>query len=315
MVMDTRVFNIRLSDNLLARCWNLRCSTPLQLGSGPETFVLVCVHPLSSRSDFRALYAWSFDSSHVPHFSFGLPRLLCLIQFLAPDAFGPDRPCADRAFGSIPISALFLCSFSITSVWFLTAAKQGLDRALQLTWGKNSEVTTYCLEKLGDIKQWSSAVYQTYIWPIALLVHAWKTKQRLGMYKALQFLGDFFLVEGNQNTAISLFTIALDAFTYMDIHRSRAECMLQLGDISMMNGDFGKAEELWKLARPLFERASQKKKVALIDKKLLIRPDWHKLQQLTVGLNADQDRMMDHNLITGKEVEDLALPLKYEDVV
>ncbi|KAJ7193485.1 hypothetical protein GGX14DRAFT_405550 [Mycena pura] len=119
------------------------------------------------------------------------------------------------------------------------------------------------------------------------------------MYKGLQFFGDFFLAEGNQKTAISLFTIALDAFTYMDIHNSRAECMLQLGNISTTNRDFRKAEELWKLARPLFERASQAKKVALIDEKILsIDPDVHKMRRLTVGLQEDEDRIMDHNLET-----------------
>ncbi|KAJ7195974.1 hypothetical protein GGX14DRAFT_674254 [Mycena pura] len=170
----------------------------------------------------------------------------------------------------------------------MSAADKGLKRALQLTWGKHSGVTTYCLEKLGDIKRWSS-IYWTYTWSTALLVHALKTKQKLAIYKGLQFLGDLFLVEGDQNTAISLFTIALDAFTYMDIHRSRAECMLQLGDISKMNGEFGKAEELWKLARPLFTCSSQEKKVTLIDEKLLsiqsINPDVHKLQVLTVTAN------------------------------
>ena len=112
-------------------------------------------------------------------------------------------------------------------------------------------------------------------------------------------------------TAISLFTLALDAFTYMDVHCSRAECMLQLGNISKTNGDFDKAEEHWKLARPLFECASQQKNIALIDEKLLaiksIHSDVHKLQLLTVALQEDQGGLMDHNSATGKEVEDLAI--------
>ncbi|KAJ7210393.1 hypothetical protein GGX14DRAFT_625388 [Mycena pura] len=100
----------------------------------------------------------------------------------------------------------------------MSAAKQGLERVLRLTLGKYSDMTTYCLESLGDIKRWSS-IYWTYIWPTALLVHALKAKQNLVIYKALQFLGDFFLVEGDQTTATGLFTIALDAFTHMDIHK------------------------------------------------------------------------------------------------
>ncbi|KAJ7208275.1 hypothetical protein GGX14DRAFT_395932 [Mycena pura] len=195
----------------------------------------------------------------------------------------------------------------------MSAAHKDLKRVLQLTWAKSNEVTTYCLEKLGDTKRWSS-IYWTYTWPTVLLVHALKTKHKLWIYKALQFLGDFSLVEGDHNTAISLFTIALNAFTYMDIHCSRAECMLQLGDISKTNGDFGKAEELWKLARPLFECSSQGKSIALVDEKLLsipsIHTDVHKLQLLTVGLLKDEDGLMDHNSATGKEVEDLAIPIQ-----
>ncbi|KAJ7202343.1 hypothetical protein GGX14DRAFT_654265 [Mycena pura] len=191
----------------------------------------------------------------------------------------------------------------------MSAAKQGFERALQSIWGKDSELTTYCLEKLGDINRWSSISW-TYIWPIVLLAYAWKTKQQPAIYKGLQFLGDIFLLKGDRTTAISLLTVALDAFTYMDIYRSRAECMLQLGNISQMNGDFGKAEELWKMAQPLFEYASQEKKVVLIDEKLLsIQPDLHKLQLLTAGLQQYEDEVIDQDLVTGTEAQDRVVPI------
>ncbi|KAJ7103912.1 hypothetical protein C8R44DRAFT_808351 [Mycena epipterygia] len=54
----------------------------------------------------------------------------------------------------------------------------------------------------------------------------------------------------------------------MDVHRGRADCMLRLGDIAMHRGDFVKATELWKEARPLFERSSQKKDMAQINTRL-----------------------------------------------
>jgi hypothetical protein len=65
-----------------------------------------------------------------------------------------------------------------------------------------------------------------------------------------------------------LFTVALEGFTYMDVHRSRAECMVRLGDISNQCGDLLRAVELWNTARPLFERSSQAKEVQHIDKRL-----------------------------------------------
>jgi predicted unusual protein kinase regulating ubiquinone biosynthesis (AarF/ABC1/UbiB family) len=54
----------------------------------------------------------------------------------------------------------------------------------------------------------------------------------------------------------------------MDVHRSRAECMLQLGDISKGQGNLLMAVEFWKAARPLFERSLQAKQVQHIDEKV-----------------------------------------------
>ncbi|KAJ7902949.1 hypothetical protein B0H13DRAFT_1882443 [Mycena leptocephala] len=94
------------------------------------------------------------------------------------------------------------------------------------------------------------------------------TKGNLGIHKALQFLGDIFLAQSDENTAVSLFTVALEGFNYMDVHRSRAECMLRLGDIAKGHNDLLKATELWETARPLFERSSQAKQVERIDERL-----------------------------------------------
>ncbi|KAJ7024855.1 hypothetical protein C8F04DRAFT_1269863 [Mycena alexandri] len=81
-------------------------------------------------------------------------------------------------------------------------------------------------------------------------------------------MGDIFLQENDEVTAISLFTLALQGFTLMDVHCSRAECMIRLGDISEKNGDLLNALELWELARPLFERSSQTKQIQAIDERM-----------------------------------------------
>jgi hypothetical protein len=99
-------------------------------------------------------------------------------------------------------------------------------------------------------------------------VHSLKFKEKLGIHKALQFLGDIFIAQNKEDTAISLYTVALEGFTQMDIHRSRAECMLRLGDISNGHGDLPKAVEHWEMARPLFKRSSQAKQVQHIDERL-----------------------------------------------
>jgi hypothetical protein len=62
--------------------------------------------------------------------------------------------------------------------------------------------------------------------------------------------------------------VALEGFLFMDVHHSRAQCLLRLGDLSSKMGDFSHAAELWMAACPLFEWSSQAKDVAQIDGKL-----------------------------------------------
>jgi len=97
-----------------------------------------------------------------------------------------------------------------------------------------------------------------------------KNTGEIALHKALRCLGDFFVSEGDVYTAHNLFVVALDGFTYMDIHRSRADCMLRLGDIAQNGGDLVKAVEFWKEARPLFERSSQAKDILKIDNRLAL---------------------------------------------
>jgi hypothetical protein len=105
-------------------------------------------------------------------------------------------------------------------------------------------------------------------WTAIYLVNSLQRKEKLGIYKAFQFFGAVFLSQNDEFTAISLFTFALEGFTHMDVYRSRAECMLQLGDISKGHGDLLKAVEFWEAARLLFERSSQAKQVQCIDERV-----------------------------------------------
>jgi tetratricopeptide (TPR) repeat protein len=136
-----------------------------------------------------------------------------------------------------------------------------------LTSFQQPEIKFYCLERLGDVSLWDAPNSMSR-WTTLFLVHSLNSKERLGIYKSLQFLGHFFLAQNDGDTAISLFTVAQDGFTQMDVHRSRAECMLRLGDLSKRNGNPLKAVELWETARPLFERSSQTKRVQNIDERL-----------------------------------------------
>ncbi|KAJ7770762.1 hypothetical protein B0H16DRAFT_220076 [Mycena metata] len=143
-----------------------------------------------------------------------------------------------------------------------------LCKCLKLGWGTYSETVSYCLERLADINRWQG-LHHSSSWSTVFLAHSFKTKQKLETHKALQFLGDVMLSENDEATAISLFTLALEGFTQMDVHHGRAECMIQLGDISKKHGNLLKALELWESARPLFEHSSQAKRVQAIDERLV----------------------------------------------
>ncbi|KAJ7831203.1 hypothetical protein B0H14DRAFT_3143238 [Mycena olivaceomarginata] len=147
----------------------------------------------------------------------------------------------------------------------LRVAQLLFEKCLQLDY--SAELKSMCLEGLGNASQWGTD-YSMFQWTTIFLVYSIKCKQRLQVHKALQFCGDIFLHEQDEDTAIALFIVALEGFTYMDVHRSRAECMMRLGDISNNHGDQLKAIELWTTARLLFERSSQLKEVQCVDEKL-----------------------------------------------
>jgi hypothetical protein len=93
-------------------------------------------------------------------------------------------------------------------------------------------------------------------------------RERLGVYTALQFLGEVFHIQDDAETAISLFTVALEGFTTMDVHVGAAECMRRLGDIHEARGDHQGAVQLWRKSHFLFKRSSQMKRVAEVEERL-----------------------------------------------
>ncbi|KAF8137897.1 hypothetical protein K438DRAFT_1881246 [Mycena galopus ATCC 62051] len=107
-----------------------------------------------------------------------------------------------------------------------------------------------------------------YKWPAIYLAFAYKAKAKLTLHKALLFLGDIFVIHRDEHTATNLYRVALAGFTQMDVHHSRAQCMLRLGDLAHKQGCTFEAINFWKAARPLFVRSSQAKDVTEIDSKL-----------------------------------------------
>ncbi|KAJ6583437.1 hypothetical protein DFH09DRAFT_1275203 [Mycena vulgaris] len=209
-----------------------------------------------------------------------------------------------------------------------SAARHLFQHCLRSAWGKDLEAVTYCLEKLASGQQWSAADQISSHWPVILLVCSVRYKRILELHKALQFLGDVFQSQGDQETAINLFTVSLDRFTQMDVHRSRAECMIRLGDISNLKGDQLKAMDLWDKARPLFERSSQSKQLVELNSKLagLCHNQSHEVQDETVDrlskLSAAPNEHLEQlsgaaiaNATVTEEMEKLALEKKKSPVL
>ncbi|KAJ7484299.1 hypothetical protein FB451DRAFT_1363850 [Mycena latifolia] len=149
-------------------------------------------------------------------------------------------------------------------------AKGIFQTVFKSTWGNDSQAVLVCMESLADASCWpESDFYWATGWTMVYLGYAKKLQNKLALYQAFQFLGDVFQAQGDTTTSTALFTVALEGFTWMDIHRSRAECMLRLGDLVKGQGDVSKAIEVWKTAKPLFKCSSQGKQVTQIDERLM----------------------------------------------
>ncbi|KAJ7899953.1 hypothetical protein B0H13DRAFT_2275378 [Mycena leptocephala] len=184
-----------------------------------------------------------------------------------------QRNCdrARKMLGSVSnVHGMTICDIILADLYLREgnslAAKTILKRCYKLNLGF-SEITIYCLERLGDASCWGDLDGMS-SWTTIFLVNSLKRKAKLRVFKALQSFGDIFLAQHDEHTATSLFTVALEGFTEMDVHRSRAECMLRLGDISKEHSNLLKAVEFWERARPLFERSSQAQQVQHINERL-----------------------------------------------
>ncbi|KAJ7254526.1 hypothetical protein C8J57DRAFT_1657812 [Mycena rebaudengoi] len=130
------------------------------------------------------------------------------------------------------------------------------------------ELALYGPERFGDLSTGMNGIQTTLQWAGIFLGLALKCKQKHQTMQAFRCLGQISSAEGDDETALSLYTVALEGFTFMDVHRWRADCMVRIGDILNGHGEVTKAADLWKAARLLFERSSQMKDITQIDAKL-----------------------------------------------
>ncbi|KAJ7261201.1 hypothetical protein C8J57DRAFT_1719913 [Mycena rebaudengoi] len=142
------------------------------------------------------------------------------------------------------------------------------EKCFKLSLGIEPDLALLCAQRLGDPSTEINDMQTTLKWTGIVLGLALKYKDKRQTMQAFRCLGQIFSAQGDDETALSLFRVALDGFTFMDVHRWRADCMVRIGDILNNHGEVIKAIELWKTARPLFERSSQMKDVIKIDTKI-----------------------------------------------
>ncbi|KAJ6477223.1 hypothetical protein DFH09DRAFT_1056595 [Mycena vulgaris] len=132
----------------------------------------------------------------------------------------------------------------------------------------HTEETFLSLQSLGEVSNGMCDLAETFIWASTYFAFARKTQDLGHTYQALRYIGDVFLAEGDEETALNIFHAVLDGSTEMDVHRRRADCMSRMGDIYLRRGELDRAKDLWEAAHPLFVRSSQLKEVTSLNSKL-----------------------------------------------
>ncbi|KAJ7892995.1 hypothetical protein B0H13DRAFT_1886488 [Mycena leptocephala] len=148
------------------------------------------------------------------------------------------------------------------------AAKLLLEECYSASRGKLEEGATFCLERLADFSYGLNDHVTTARWAGVYLGSALRSKDKLATMKAMKCLGDILLADGDNETAFNLFTVALDGFTFMDVHRWKGICLVRLADILVDRGEDQKSVEFWTSGRALLAGCSQTRDVAQVDAKL-----------------------------------------------
>jgi tetratricopeptide (TPR) repeat protein len=191
------------------------------------------------------------------------------------------------------------------------------EKCFALSQDMDTDLALLCVERLGDFSTGMNDIQTTLQWTGIFLGLALKCKDKRQTMQAFRCLGQIFSAKGDNETALSLFNVALDGFTFMDVHRWQADCMVRIADILNDCGEVMKALELWKAARPLFERSSQMKDITRIDTKLaevdsaVLAEYEEKLQlsELHVPVSAPEEAYIveeeeEEKLAQGNEIED-----------
>jgi hypothetical protein len=137
-----------------------------------------------------------------------------------------------------------------------TAAARAMFERLFVKLRTRDEGATFCLERLANLDHGMYDLPATLGWAGVYLASALKTKNKLSIMKALRCFGQIAVAQCDADTGLSLFQVALEGFTFMDVHWWKADCMARMAEISIGREEVSKGRDFFESALPLLERCS-----------------------------------------------------------
>ncbi|KAJ7450392.1 hypothetical protein FB451DRAFT_1566603 [Mycena latifolia] len=134
--------------------------------------------------------------------------------------------------------------------------------------GRRPLFALMCLSKLADREHRMHDDATTFEHALVLLGYAKKLSDLIATRHALRCIGDIFAAQGDDDTALNLFMVALDAFSSMDVPRQRGACLVRIADALERRGNIDQATDMLREARVMFDRSSQANHVARLDVRL-----------------------------------------------
>ncbi|KAJ7142631.1 hypothetical protein C8R44DRAFT_974274 [Mycena epipterygia] len=116
-------------------------------------------------------------------------------------------------------------------------AKEIFERSFTALHHKSTLAADFCLERLADVGSAMHDPQGTSKWTVIYIASSFKTRNRLAIAKVLHLCGKLFVTFDDDETALSLFRIALDGFESMEIHQHRADCLSRMTTILDRRGD------------------------------------------------------------------------------
>ncbi|KAJ7903838.1 hypothetical protein B0H13DRAFT_1882040 [Mycena leptocephala] len=136
--------------------------------------------------------------------------------------------------------------------------QRNCDTARQIFDTLGSVGETSSLERLGNTSRWGN-LNGVSSWTIVFLVHCLKSKEKLGIYKALQFLGDVILSQRDD----CIGGVYPDGCPLQQNRMCAQTWRYFYGKHNML-----KAVELWETTKLFFERSNQAKQVEHVNHRL-----------------------------------------------